>query len=109
MEYTKLVTQIIDLANEFRKGNTKRVKEAIAIKEALESSSSKFKESFITDYFDEVVFSALTGLNVSADCIKYYIDFKNKLGRTYTWKSIESIKYFIKLGNDNVVRVVISK
>lgn len=109
MEYTNVVSQIINLVQKIEKTNARRVKDAIEMKGALEFSGAMFKETFIPDYYDEIMFSALTGLSVSADSIKYYVAFKKKLGKNYTWKSIGHIKHYLTLDDDNVVRVVISK
>lgn len=109
MEYTKLITQIIDLTQKFRNERSLLVKEASEMNAALEFSSTKFKESFIPFYYDEITFLALTGLNVSAGSIEYYIVFKNKLGKNYTWKSIGLVKHFLRLDDDNIVRIVIRK
>lgn len=63
---------------------------------------SKFQTDFILPDLKETYFYIQTGIKTNEKSIKKYIDFKNKLGKNYTWNDIKLTKPHLNLEKENI-------
>lgn len=100
---------VIDFYNSLTKREFHKLKNLEDVKGLIEHTSSDFKETILAEYMDEEFFFALTGIRTNSQSIPYYLEFKRKLGKNFSWNMIGKAKSYIQFKNDTVLEVAVPK
>ncbi|MBH2005047.1 MAG: hypothetical protein I8H66_10195 [Sphingobacteriia bacterium] len=104
-----MLKSIIDLYNNRTKMKFHELKNLEAVKGLIEHSSSDFKKTVLTEYMDEELFFALTGIRTNAQSIRYYLELEKKLGQNFSWSMIGKAKSYIHFKDDSTLVVIVPK
>lgn len=80
--------------------NKRKIQDLSNYKESTSLCSPDFKDEFIQNDADEKYFYFSTGIETKHDLINKLIQLKNKLDKSYKWKTIKEILPYISFDNE---------
>ncbi|WKS95774.1 hypothetical protein [Riemerella columbina] len=91
-----------------QKNKKSKIKE-LDIEKLSHFTSKDFQEEFINPTMEENIFYELTEINTNQKLIRSYCQFKNKLGKSFTWQNIKNAKQYLKSDKNNNITIEVPK